>query len=158
MKHPLYKTIKGKFLIIVTTLILILSVGIIWFCYSFFYRSLQNSAIHSIESNLQFMADKINSQLSDIYAFTKFCQNNSDIVKFVTTGRESDNYASVTSKAKARLDEEYLINPANRNSSSPYIQRVVVANLNRRDYLQYVNSAYSIDKSMVDMIRGATLF
>lgn len=147
MKHPLCKTIKGKLLLIVCSLVLILGIGTVTFSYVNFYEKLENNLIHSTESNLTFLADNINQELENIYDYAKWCQQNTDIINYVKLSPSAQSYARYTTLAKERLDEEYLYNP-----SKSYMLRVVVANESRDDFLQYTSSYYSASQPMTDLI------
>lgn len=156
MKHPFYKTIRGRFLIIVFAVILILSIGTSIISYISFNQNLRNSIIHSTETNLQFLSDKIDGHMDSIFTFTKWCQTTSDIQKFLingktdaVTGQKNPLYNELTSKAKTRLDEEKRY-----NGSEKYMQRIVIGNDSRSDFLQIVNSEYSIDLNMVETVTG----
>lgn len=153
MKYSFYKTIKGRFLIIVLALIIVLSVGISSYSYITFTQNLQNNILHSTETNLQFLADKINGNLGNIYDFGRWCQTNDDISDFILTAPRSPDYNKTTSDAKDKLDEEYFY-----NGSSAYIRRVVIASTVRRDFLQVVPANYSIDRPMADVVRALPFY
>ena len=90
MKHSFYKTIKGRFLLIVCSLIIVLSIGIITFTYVTFYNRLENNVIHSTDSSLSLLANDINKKLSDIYSYAQWCQNNNtDIINYIKTSPSS---------------------------------------------------------------------
>lgn len=148
MKHSFYKTIKGRFLLIVCSLIIVLSIGIITFTYVTFYNRLENNVIHSTDSSLSLLANDINKKLSDIYSYAQWCQNNNtDIINYIKTSPSSPSYGRITTRAKERMDEEHLRNPAHT-----YMQRVIIANSEREDFLQYTSSYYSISRPMVKLI------
>lgn len=148
MKYSFYKTIKGRFLLIVCSLVIILSIGIVTFTHITFYNRLQNNIIHSTDSSLSLLANDLNKKLSDIYSYVQWCQNNNtDIINYVKTNPSAPSYGRITTRAKERMDEEYLRNPAHT-----YMQRVIIANSEREDFLQYTSSYYSISRPMVKLI------
>lgn len=147
MKYPFYRSIKGKFLIIIVILVLVLGVGTTTFSYISYSNKLRDNSLHAIESNLQFLSDRLNEELKNIQNHLKWCQTNAEMVRFVMTPYNSEDYASIASNSKLRLDEELQY-----NSSNSYIQRTVIANLNQDNYLQCVSAYFSTDRDVVDTI------
>ena len=148
MHHPFYKTIKGRFLIIILILMLVIGVGAATFSFIYYYNSLRTSTIQSTETNLKFLEENIDHKMEKIFSFSRWCQTNTDIVRYVMTDPDQDGASAAVSTAKTQLSEEYVY-----NDSSSYIQRVVIANQERSDYIQYVDVYYSIDRPMVQMIK-----
>lgn len=67
-------------------------------------------------------------------------------MSFMTTSPES-SYNTITNSASEWLNDEYL-----SNSASKYIDRIVIANTSRSDFLQIVPATYSTGKSAVKII------
>lgn len=107
--------------------------------YYIFQNYLQQSMIHSTETNLQLLSDTINNSLSDIYRMARFCQTNSDIVSYVEKSGDSDPLLSFSTYE--RIAEEY-----NNNPSSGYMHRVVVVSGDH--FLQACNAIYSINVNL----------
>lgn len=149
MKHPFYKSIKGRFLLITLVLILMAGISTSAFSYQMFTRNMTNNLIHSTETSLQIFVSQINNTLNEICTLTDWCRNNSQILSFAMTPKTKSNYNRVTSSAADRLDEEFRYNP-----SGKYICRLVIAGSSRSDYLQVMpNASYSVDKPLPALIQ-----
>lgn len=149
MKHPLYKSIKGRFLIITLVLMLLAGACASVFSYRTYARNLTNNMIHSAETNLHFFSSQIDSSLSEILYLTDYCRYNSNITAFVMTSKEVSNYNRATATAVERLNDEFLY-----NHSNSYFYRLVIASHERSDYLQVMASAsYSVDKPLPSLIQ-----
>lgn len=149
MKHPLHKSIRGRFLIITLALTLFVGISASALSYQMFSKNLTNNLIHTAETNLQLFANQINNSLNEITSLTDWCRTNSQIVAFTMTQKNSDNYNRVTSSAADRLDEEF-----HTIHSSKYLCRLVVSGMGRTDYLQVLpNSAYSVDRPIPSIVQ-----
>lgn len=149
MKHPLHKSIRGRFLIITLALTLLVGISASALSYQMFSKNLTNNLIHTAETNLQLFANQINNSLNEITSLTDWCRTNSQIVAFTMTQKNSDNYNRVTSSAADRLDEEF-----HTIHSSKYLCRLVVSGMGRTDYLQVLpNSAYSVDRPIPSIVQ-----
>lgn len=74
-------------------------------------------------------------------------RTNNNITSFIYTDPSEPSYNTITNKAAEWLNEEYL-----SNSARQYIDRIVVANASRSDYLQIVPATYSTGKPVVRII------
>lgn len=149
MNHPIYKSIKGRFLIITLILVMIVGISASTFSYYLFSHDLRDNLIHSAETSLQFLTDDIDNSLDDIIFLTDWCQVSGDISSFVMTSKNKDSYNRITSNAADRLGEEFRT-----NSARSYICRLVIANKERNDYLQTMyTTTYSVDRPMASMIQ-----
>lgn len=149
MRHPFYKSIKGRFFLITIVLMLLVGIFTSVLSYRMYSENLTANLIHSAETNLHFLADSIDSSLNDIIALSDWCRNNSSILNFTMTSKDSDAYRRITCDAADRLIEEFLI-----NHSNDYICRLVIANSGRDDYLQVIaRSNYSADDPMPSVIK-----
>ncbi len=149
MKHKFYKTIKGRFLIITTVLILIVGAGASTMAYALFSQNLRDNQLHAAETNLQFLKNSIDADMIDVMNLSRTSRTSSNILNFVNTSRDSAAYNTITRNAIEWLNEQYLSNNATR-----YIDRIVVANVNRTDYLQVVSPEYSVGKPLVQLIEA----
>lgn len=154
MKYSYIKTIKGRFLLIVIILTLVIGTSVTTLSYTMFYQNLRKNIIHSTETSLQFLSSDIADSLDDIFTLCHFFHTNQEILNFVMTGPESEKYNSKTRIAKDRMEDEIRA-----NSSSSYIQRIVVANTERTDYIQTIHSSeYSIERPLVQIIQELSYF
>ncbi len=148
MKHTFYKTIKGRFLLISAAIMLLVGIGTSTLAYIMFSRNLKDSQIHSAETSLQILKNLIDSDVQDIMTLSRQTRTNSKILDFINTDRDSTSYNTITRNASEWLNEQCLSNNARQ-----YIDRVVIANMNRTDFLQVVPSGYSVGKPMVQLIQ-----
>lgn len=150
MKSGLYKSLKGKFLII--TLLMSMTVAIVTshLSYNMFAENLQNNQIHSAESNLQFLRNSINASLSDVEELAQWSCSNNYILSYIKAMQSKDNHSALISSAYERLSETYISKPA-----STYISRIVIANMNSTKFLQCTSDTlYSVDKNMVRTLQA----
>lgn len=82
MKHPLHKSIRGRFLMITLALTLFVGISTSALSYQMFSKNLTNNLIHTAETNLQLFANQINNSLNEITSLTDWCRANSQIVAF----------------------------------------------------------------------------
>ena len=148
MKHTFYKTIKGRFLLISAAIMLLVGIGTSTLAYIMFSRNLKDSQIHSAETSLQILKNLIDSDVQDIMTLSRQTRTNSKILDFINTDRDSTSYNTITRNASEWLNEQCLSNNARQ-----YIDRVVIANMDRTDFLQVVPSGYSVGKPMVQIIQ-----
>lgn len=153
MKRPFHKTIRGRLVVTVLALILTLGLAISSVSYLLFDRNLRQTTIRSAETNLHLLGENINLQLTNITDFIQRCQSNDQIMQFLLTSRGSDRYSAVTYQASEILSNDYL-----SNSSQKYIQRLLIAGFDRTDYLQVVQTSYSVDKPLPSMIQELPYF
>ncbi len=151
MNQRFFTTIRGRFFLIIIAIMLITGLSTAALGYNLFSRNLRDNQIHSAETNLQFLKSSIDSDISDI---VNFCQttssiNNNNIMDFITTGRDMPSYNTITTTSAEWLNAEYLANNAHQ-----YMNRVVIANQNREDFLQIVaDTSFSTGKSIVPLIK-----
>lgn len=139
MKHPFYKSIKGRFFLITLVMMLLVGIGASTYSYHMFSKDLTTNSIHSAERNLQFIAEDINESLRDIIYLTDWCRSSNAIASFIMTPRESYDYSRTVAAAANRLTEEY-----NSNLSSRYVIRIVIAGMEGENFLQTLsNTSYS---------------
>jgi len=154
MKHPFHKTMKGKFIIIISLLILILSIGITTLCYFMFYKNLESNMIHTTETNLSFLSESINYDLDQISSFILGCQTNTEVVRFLMTDRSSEKYNHITVQAADQLNANYLSNNSHAN-----MRRVVICGFERKDFLQLLSTSdASYDWPMPEKIQSLPYF
>lgn len=147
MKQLFSKSIKGQFLMITISIMLLTGIGTSILGYNMFSKNLKDNQIHAAQSNLQFLKTEIDASLSDIMDLSMSSRTNSNIMSFMTTSPESPSYNTITNSASEWLNDEYL-----SNSASKYIDRIVIANTSRSDFLQIVPATYSTGKSAVKII------
>lgn len=148
MKHTFYKTIKGRFLLISAAIMLAVGIGTSTLAYAMFSRNLRDSQIHAAETNLQILKGLIDSDIQDVITLSRQSRTSSKIQDFIDTQRDSASYNTITRNASEWLHEQCLSNNARQ-----YIDRVVIANVDRTDFLQVVPSGYSVGKPMVQLIQ-----
>lgn len=148
MKHPFYKTIKGRFLLISAAIMLVVGIGTSTLAYIMFSQNLKDSQIHAAETSLQILKNLIDSDVQDLITLSRQTRTNSKILDFISTDRDSTSYNTITRNASEWLNEQCLSNNARQ-----YIDRVVIANMDRTDFLQVVPTGYSVGKPMVQLIQ-----
>lgn len=109
---------------------------------------MRDSQIHSAETSLQILKNNIDTDIMDIITLSRLSRTNSNILDFINTGRDSASYNTITRNAFEWLHEQYL-----GNNARQYIDRIVIANTGRNDFLQIVPSDYSVGKPMVQLIQ-----
>lgn len=149
MKRSFFKSVKGQLLLITTAIMLLIGIGTSILGYVMFSKNLKNNQVHAAQGNLQFLKSEIDTHISDIMDLSMRSRTNSNIMSFITTSPEAPSYNTITNHASQWFKEEYL-----SNSASAYIDRIVVANTNRSDFLQITPTVYSTGKSMIDIITG----
>lgn len=149
MKRSFFKSVKGQLLLITTAIMLLIGIGTSILGYVMFSKNLKSNQVHAAQGNLQFLKSEIDTHISDIMDLSMRSRTNSNIMSFITTSPEAPSYNAITNHASQWLKEEYL-----SNSASAYIDRIVVANTNRSDFLQITPTVYSTGKSMIDIITG----
>lgn len=147
MKYVFYKTIKGRFLIITAIIMLIFGLGTSTLGYIMFSQNLRDNQIHSAETNLQFMGSTIDTCMKDILSLSKWSRTAGSVQDFMLTDKERASYNTITSNAVSSVYQVYLSNKAQQ-----YIQRIVIANKSREDYLQIVPAQYSTGKNPIHII------
>ena len=149
MKRSFFKSVKGQLLLITTAIMLLIGIGTSILGYIMFSKNLKSNQVHAAQSNLQFLKSEIDTHISDIMDLSMRSRTNSNIMCFITTSPEAPSYNTITNHASQWLKEEYL-----SSSASAYIDRIVIANTSRNDFLQITPTVYSTGKSMIDIITG----
>lgn len=147
MKKPKpFGNIQKRILFVTLSCILGMCLIISYSSYYIFQHYLQQTLIHSTETNLQFLSDTINNSLNDVNRMTQFCRNNSNIASYI------QNPNSVLSVATYdRISEEY-----NSNPSKAYMPRVVVIADNH--FLQICDAAYSTTADLAEEVPKLSYF
>jgi len=148
------RTLRGKFIAVTISLMLIISVGITVLSYGMYSSNLKANRIHTAESNLQFLCSEINGNLSEIKELSLWSRTDSDILNYITASPEDANYATFTNKAYESLTEEFI-----GNSANSYISRIVIASMDAGSFLQKLSSMqYSSDRNMTEIIRNLSYY
>ena len=99
MKQLFSKSIKGQFLMITISIMLLPGIGTSILGYNMFSKNLKDNQIHAAQSNLQFLKTEIDASLSDIMDLSMSSRTNSNIMSFMTTSPESPSYNTITNSA-----------------------------------------------------------
>ena len=130
-KKKVPRTLKRSFLIITVALMIIFGIGAAVISYVIFSDSLRSNAIHSAETNLQFMRNDIDSNLDSVMELALWSRTNTSVINYISSDPEGSAFNALTREAGERLSEEYLSNSAN-----PYISRIIITNSGNTKYLQ----------------------
>jgi two-component system sensor histidine kinase YesM len=109
--------------------------------------------LQETETNLQFLADKINTSTDHIVKFSTTCSSSTVIVNYLMTSKENPRYNHTTSVAVQYLNNEY-----DNNASKQYIQRTIVGGFAKDDFLQEVSAYHSVDRPMSDLVKQLPYF
>lgn len=136
LKNKHLRKVSLRHRILFLTFAFSLTIGILISAASYCAYSsyLKENLIHSTDTNLLFLADYIDNELYNIDQLITYCQQNSDIGRFVE---------SQTVNVHNKLDaydalSDYCMN----NASSSYLERVVITNLSE-NYIQVVPASSS---------------
>lgn len=145
------KPITIRYQLLFLTFAFSLVIGVLITAVSYFVYSsyLKKTLLQTTDTNLLYLADYIDSELNNIDQLITYCQQNSDIARFV----ESD---SVDTKKKMSAYEalsDYCMN----NASSQYLDRVVISNLDK-SYVQVVPASKSIPIQIADELSKQDFF
>lgn len=149
MKHAFYKTIKGRFLMITAALMLTVGASASTMAYFLFSQNLRDNQLHGAETNMQFLKNIIDADITDIMNLSHTSRTSSNVLDFINTSRDSAAYNTITRNAIEWLSEQYL-----SNNATQYIDRIVIANTGRTDYLQVVPPERSVGKPLVQLIQA----
>ena len=153
-KKKVPRTLKRSFLIITVALMIIFGIGAAVISYVIFSDSLRSNAIHSAETNLQFMRNEIDSNLDSVMELALWSRTNTAVINYISSDPEGSTFNALTREAGDRLSEEYL-----GNSANPYISRIIITNSGNTKYLQrYLQTYYSVDLSVIERIKGLPYF
>lgn len=125
-----------RYQILFLTFAFSLTIGILISAISYYAYStyLKENLIHSADTNLLFLSDYIDNELYNIDQLITYCQQNTDIGRFVESQKinvhdKIDAYEALS---------DYCMN----NASSDYLERVVIANI-AGSYVQVVPASNS---------------
>ena len=153
-KKKVPRTLKRSFLIITVALMIIFGIGAAVISYVIFSDSLRSNAIHSAETNLQFMRNDIDSNLDSVMELALWSRTNTSVINYISSDPEGSAFNALTREAGERLSEEYL-----GNSANPYISRIIITNSDNTKYLQrYLQTYYSVDLSVIERIKSLPYF
>ena len=153
-KKKVPRTLKRSFLIITVALMIIFGIGAAVISYVIFSDSLRSNAIHSAETNLQFMRNDIDSNLDSVMELALWSRTNTSVINYISSDPEGSSFNALTREAGDRLSEEYL-----GNSANPYISRIIITNSGNTKYLQrYLQTYYSVDLSVIERIKSLPYF
>lgn len=153
-KKKVPRTLKRSFLIITVALMIIFGIGAAVISYVIFSDSLRSNAIHSAETNLQFMRNDIDSNLDSVMELALWSRTNTSVINYISSDPEGSAFNALTREAGERLSEEYL-----GNSANPYISRIIITNSDNTKYLQrYLQAYYSVDLSVIERIKNLPYF
>lgn len=148
------RSLKGNFLLITITLMMIFGIGATIISYVIFSDNLKSNSIHAAETNLQFMRNEINTDLASVLDLVLWSRTNTVVVNYISSSPDESSFNALTREAGERLSEEYLSNSAN-----PYISRIIITNSENTKYLQRVlQSYYSVDRSVIERINELPYF
>lgn len=148
------RSLKGNFLLITITLMMIFGIGATIISYVIFSDNLKSNSIHAAETNLQFMRNEINTDLASVLDLVLWSRTNTVVVNYISSSPDESSFNALTREAVERLSEEYLSNSAN-----PYISRIIITNSENTKYLQRVlQSYYSVDRSVIERINELPYF
>lgn len=136
IKNKLLGKVSLRHQILFLTFAFSLTIGILISAASYYAYSsyLKENLIHSADTNLLFLSDYIDNELYNIDQLITYCQQNTDIGRFVE---------SQTVNVQNKLDAyEALSDYCMNNASSSYLERVVIANL-AENYIQVVPASSS---------------
>ena len=148
------RSLKGNFLLITITLMMIFGIGATIISYVIFSDNLKSNSIHAAATNLQFMRNEINTDLASVLDLVLWSRTNTVVVNYISSSPDESSFNALTREAGERLSEEYLSNSAN-----PYISRIIITNSENTKYLQRVlQSYYSVDRSVIERINELPYF
>jgi two-component system sensor histidine kinase YesM len=139
--QPLFKTLKGKIIVITLGTTLLITLVTVAVCFNVFQSLLRRNQIQSVEFNLQLVANNVSSDMKDLVYFANWCRFNNDIVGYLETFHDKEPLAIVSKEDKGlravainsfnRLKEEYY-----NTKPSRYITRLIISNTTTTNFLQ----------------------
>lgn len=149
IQNKIPRTLKGNFLLITISLMLVFGIGASVMSYIMFSDNLRANSLHSSETNLQFMCNEINANLHSVNDLAFWSQTNTAISTYISSNPDDTAYSALTKNASDRLTEEYLGTSAYR-----YISQIIITNAGGTKYLQkYSSSSYSTDRGVIQIIK-----
>ncbi|WP_180994629.1 sensor histidine kinase [Clostridium sp. chh4-2] len=148
-----FKSIKKRLLWITTFFTLSVALLTSTYCYFSYQSILYDSLKQSTEYSLQLLAETIQYDLNNAMALADFCTSNGTINSYLkSSNKGQDNTVSLANHAWQRLQEEYL-----GNSSSIYLNRVIVSDLNN-NYIQISPSVIYQNLPCAELIKEQPFF
>ena len=150
IKNKMPRTLRGNFLLITISLMLVFGMGASVMSYIMFSDNLRANSLHSSETNLQFMCNEIDTNLNSVYDLAFWSQTNTAISSYISTSPDDNYYSALTKNASERLTEEYL-----GTAAYQYIPQIIITNADGTKYLQkYSSASYSTDRGVISTIKS----
>lgn len=147
------KSIKKRLLFIMTFFTFAVAILTTTYCYFSNRAILRKSLRQSTGYSLQLLAETIQNDLDNALALANFCTANGTVLSYLNASNSGQaNTSSLANYAWERLQEEYL-----SNSSSAYINRIIVSDLHDR-YLHISPSVVYQGPSCAAIIRSQPFF
>lgn len=145
-----FGNIQKKILFVTLSCILAMCLIISYASYYIFQNYLQRSMTQSTETNLRFLSDTISGNMGDVYRMAQFCQNNSNIARYIKNNPNPGSVLAVNTYD--RMLEEY-----NGNAAKTYMPRVTV--ITNEHFLQIcTNSTYSTTTDLASEVPKLPFF
>ena len=145
-----FGNIQKRILFVTLSCILAMCLIISYASYYIFQNYLQQSMMQSTETNLRFLSDTICGNMGEVYRMAQFCQNNSNIARYIKNNPNPGSVLAVNTYD--RMLEEY-----NSNTAKTYMPRVTV--ITNEHFLQIcTNSTYSTTANLADEVPGLPFF
>lgn len=138
-----FSSIQRRILAITIACVIGMCVLISFVSYYIFRNYIQNTLIHSTESNLKLLTESIDTHINDIYRMVRYCRTDSNIATYIENNPNPGTILSVATHES--ITEEY-----NRNDSSKYMPRLAI--VTNENFLQVVNSTYSSTSNLAKEI------
>lgn len=145
-----FGNIQKRILFVTLSCILAMCLIISYASYYIFQNYLRQSMMQSTETNLRFLSDTINGHMGDVYRMAQFCQNNSNIARYIKSNPNPGSVLAVNTYD--RMLEEY-----NSNASKTYMPRVTV--ITNEHFLQICTySTYSTTANLAREVPNLPFF
>lgn len=145
-----FGNIQKRILFVTLSCILAMCLIISYASYYIFQNYLQRSMTQSTETNLRFLSDTISGNMGDVYRMAQFCQNNSNIARYIKNNPNPGSVLAVNTYD--RMLEEY-----NGNAAKTYMPRVTV--ITNEHFLQIcTNSTYSTTTDLASEVPKLPFF
>lgn len=146
------RTIRGKILLCTVSMMLSVSIIIIFISYILVASNLRQNLIQTSETRLSFLCSSIDSNINNVKGVIQSCQRNSQIRKFVM---ETD---PLNNRVK-RETHEFITEVCNANPAlATQLIRLVIIGKSRSDIIQIVQSTYSNTAVSSDSILSLPYF
>jgi len=148
-----FKSIKKRLILISSFIILGEAILTTTYCYFSYQSILFDSLKQSSEYRLSLLAETIQYDISNALSLMDFCTSNSTISSYLSaSNNQQENTSFLANHAWQRLQEEYL-----SNSSSIYLNRVIISDLND-NYIQISPSIIYQNLPCAQLIRQQPFF